>query len=427
MIKKCFVLLISLLLLINIHSPLQAKEIYNVDSRYMSVRLINEDQTTEELFQKNGDAIMYPASMTKVMTVYVAMLHLLDLEQSITIMASDLAGLSEMGASVAGFRVNDELTVKDVLYGSMLSSGADASRALARVISGSESAFVELMNETAQQLGLDSTHFVNSTGLHDENHHSTTNDLIKLMEVVLTIPTLKEMISTMEYTTTKGHRLTNSLVAYSEIGGHEIGHIVGGKTGWTPEAGYCLLSFSQLDNKIVVIASGDGFDYGGQLKDHNTIYTSLFDETHTLEIYPQSHHFGAIPIEYASSIKEYPLILEAPILVDVPKIINQQDISSEITLSEPLQAPIEANTDLAILTVKLFNKDLIEPIVFQTEEAIQRNFFIYAFSMIGQWFSQPVVYLSLLGVVVLAILGLLGYYLVNYLQRRPHKRNPWRL
>ena len=115
---------------------------------------------------------IYPASLTKIMTLIVAVENIEDYSKTFTMTHDILSPLYADDASMAGFSENEKITMTDLLYGTILPSGADAATGLAISVSGSESEFVKLMNEKAERLGLKNTHFMNCTGLHDDKQHS---------------------------------------------------------------------------------------------------------------------------------------------------------------------------------------------------------------------------------------------------------------
>ena len=129
------------------------------------------------LGRKEEDKRIYPASLTKIMTVVLAMEKLGNLEHT-TVLESDIfPELYAEGASMAGFAPGDQVSYRDLFYGAMLPSGAECCEALARVCEGTEAAFAESMNEKAEELEMKHTHFTNATGLHNKNHYTTAEDL----------------------------------------------------------------------------------------------------------------------------------------------------------------------------------------------------------------------------------------------------------
>ena len=145
-----------------------------VESKYGILIDINKNTIVAE---KGGDKKIYPASLTKIMTLIVAVEELESLKGTYTFKAETLDELYNEEASVAGFMPGETVSVTDILYGAILPSGADATIALAEIVAGSEKEFVKLMNLKANEMGLKQTHFMNTSGLHDEYHYSTPHEM----------------------------------------------------------------------------------------------------------------------------------------------------------------------------------------------------------------------------------------------------------
>ena len=141
--------------------------------------------TNEIIYEKNIDESIKIASLTKMMTTIVALENINNLNDKVIITDKMLEGLIELDASVAGFKVGDIVTYEDLLYGAMLPSGADATRALAISISGNIDDFVLLMNNKAKQLKLTNTYYTNTTGLDYKDNHSTVKDVAILLQYAL--------------------------------------------------------------------------------------------------------------------------------------------------------------------------------------------------------------------------------------------------
>ena len=232
-------------------TPEEAAEQTESDHMY-----IVDDDTGQVLFDKYGTDVIYPASMTKLMTVLVAAESLPDPEQEVTITYDMLAGLAEANASVVGYRAGVTVSVRSLLYGALLPSGADAVNALGFTVSGSIPAFVDRMNQKAAELGMNSTHFVNPTGLHDPDHYTTCSDLAVLMSACHRIPLLHEIMTTPVYTDEAGYTMRSTAYSAMQANGVEIAGYNGGKTGYTNAAGHCLASYLSLnDMHLIVIAA----------------------------------------------------------------------------------------------------------------------------------------------------------------------------
>ena len=236
----------------------------------------------EAVAEKEADVSIYPASMTKVMTALLALEANPDLEQPVTLPEDIFPELRAEGASMAGFRPGETATVRDLLYGALLPSGAECCEALAREVSGSEEAFVELMNQKAAELAMRSTHFCNPTGLHDPEHVSTVRDMARLTEAALQNETFRKLFTTERYTVPatnchpQGFTMHSTLL--SQLDGTELhsGRILGGKTGYTGEAGLCLASLAEVKGReYILVTAGAGGDHSTapyHIEDAVTVY-----------------------------------------------------------------------------------------------------------------------------------------------------------
>lgn len=213
--------------------------------------------------EKHGDTKIYPASMTKVMTLIVAVENIKNLDDTFTVTNEIIDPLIEEEASRAGFDPGEKVTVRDLLYGAILPSGADATIALADYVAGSEREFVELMNKKVNKMGLKNTHFMNSSGLHDEFHYSTPHEMALIMEYAIKNETCKKILSTYQYTTSKTEQHTDGIELYSTMFSRMYGNeaetvsIIAGKTGYTTEGGNCLVSYAENESggKYVLVTT----------------------------------------------------------------------------------------------------------------------------------------------------------------------------
>ena len=216
----------------------------------------------------NGETPMYPASMTKIMTTIVAIENLSDLNQEITVTNDMIANLYAQDATQAGFQPGETVQAIDLLYGVMLPSGADCCIALADTIAGSEEGFVELMNQKAEKLGLENTHFCNTTGLHADDHYSTAKDIAELLRYALKNSTFREIIESPYHSTPGTNVHPDGITFYSTMFKNLSdttvidGKIMGGKTGFTSEAGCCLASFAEIDGIEYILVTAGAYQAG---------------------------------------------------------------------------------------------------------------------------------------------------------------------
>ena len=246
---------------------------------YSENALLIDLESNTVLVQKNADARIYPASMTKVMTVLVAAEHIENWDETFTMTQSIIDPLFLADASMAGFVHGEEVSMTELLYGAVLPSGAEATEALAIVTAGSEEAFVALMNEKAQELGLQDTHFVDASGLHDENLYTTLSDMAIIMQAALDNPHCREVLTSVNHTSPateqnpEGVAMTNRFLY--RIRPQQSGNvdIQAAKTGYTAQAMNCCVSYGIMENgraAICVTAHAWTGDYC--IADHLALY-----------------------------------------------------------------------------------------------------------------------------------------------------------
>lgn len=222
----------------------------------------------EVLYSNKIHERLYPASTTKIMTALLA-LEKGNLSDTVTVSKHAAAASFESDAQVCGLKEGDEISLEDLLYGLLLYSGNDAATAIAEHISGSEEAFVQEMNSRAKELMATETHFVNPHGLHDDDHYTTAYDLylifnecIKNKEFLKIIESDGRDVSIKEAdgTTRTDRWEPTNYYAKGLADAPEGVTVVGGKTGTTGEAGFCLILFEKdrKENPYISIVMGAG-------------------------------------------------------------------------------------------------------------------------------------------------------------------------
>lgn len=243
------------------------------------------------LGETNADEIVYPASLTKMMTAIVAIEEIgsRHLDTEITMTDEMYTGLYEHDLTQAGFQSGEVVKAIDLLYGVMLPSGAECCEALAYHVSGSEEAFVELMNKKAKKLGLENTHFCNTTGVHADDHYSTAHDMALLLKYCLRNKQFKTIISTTYHTTEGTNIHPDGITVYSSMFKNITdpsvpnGEIKGGKTGFTNAAGFCLASYAEIGGRDYVFVTMGAPESPMHVQDAVMIYTRLGEKSLELE------------------------------------------------------------------------------------------------------------------------------------------------
>ncbi|WP_207289646.1 D-alanyl-D-alanine carboxypeptidase family protein [Senegalia massiliensis] len=234
----------------------------NYTSKYIYV-LNREDKSVE--YEKNVKTRAYPASLTKIMTTIVALEHIDDLSKSVKVDVKTYKKMVENNSSMAGFYGREAVTYRDLLYGTILSSGGEAANSLAVNLAGSVEDFVSLMNEKASEIGLKDTHFTNPEGLHDNNQYTTAYDMAHLLDYALDNGDFKAIFTKKTFKTTStldhpdGILLRSTVLSKLDNLNKEGFEIIGGKSGTTYEAGMCWATLGIKDNQeyISVVMGAD--------------------------------------------------------------------------------------------------------------------------------------------------------------------------
>ena len=246
------------------YSPLVKK----ITTEISSSNAILIDLTHDEVIaEKAPDTKIFPASVTKIMTAIIVLEHFDDLNVMIEMPSDMYQYLIEQNASVAGFTAGERVKIIDLLHGVLLPSGADACLSLAKYVAGSEAEFAKKMTEKAHSLGAVNTNFVNSTGLHDDNHYTTVRDLSVILKYALKNQSFRTIFTTEKYTTSAtnkhpyGLTFSNTTFKAFERAGLKSAYVKGGKTGYTGEARLCLATLAQKNGKeyiLVTVGAGTG-------------------------------------------------------------------------------------------------------------------------------------------------------------------------
>lgn len=341
--------------------------------------LLVDLDTGEILFEVNKDQQRAPASLTKVMTMLVA-LEALDegrftLDDIVTAQPDCLTGLAE-DSSTAGITPGTQVTAKDLLYCTMLHSANEACNILGAHISGSISAFVEEMNQKAAELGCTNTHFMNPNGLPAENHYSSAYDLYLITKAAMEYPLFMELANTPSYQSTNsavnwGEPMNNSNAlisadAYYAKGGDYLYEGASGvKTGYTNAAGYCLISTAQRDD-IHVLAIAMGCD--GELNSDSEKFWNFDDSIAMYDwVFNNFSHRSILSAGESITSVEVALSEAGSVMLQpsgaltalLPNEVDSQAITREVTIYEDkLTAPIPAGTALGEMTLSLDGKVL---------------------------------------------------------------------
>lgn len=326
------------------------------------------------LYEKNGLKQVPMASTTKILTSIV-ILENANLQDIVTI-DKKAAGT---GGSRLGLKVNDKITVHDLLYGLMLKSGNDAAVALAIHIGGSVEGFATMMNEKAKELGCINSHFVTPHGLDQSEHYTTAYELACMADYALKIPKFKEIVGTKTYTVTINNQpsvISNTNELLGDFNG-----VYGVKTGFTNGAGRCLVTACKR-GKLDIITVVLGADTKKiRTQDSIKLIEYAYKNYQVVDIekiiQEQFENWKQLNVNriYINKAVTKTLLLELEKLSYSKMAVKNTEIdniSVEISNMFFLEAPVEKNKVIGTLKIKI-NDEVVETLMITNREEIAKK------------------------------------------------------
>lgn len=308
--------------------------------------LLIDATTNEVLVESNSDETLPPASLTKIMTVYIAASEIeagrasLDDDVPVSVKAW------RTGGSKMFIREGRTVRLSDLLRGIIVQSGNDASVALAEHLAGSEEAFADMMNQQAQVLGMTSSNFRNATGLPDEDHYTTASDLARLTRSLIdTYPEIYAIYSERSFTfnnITQPNR--NRLLTRDRT-------VDGVKTGHTDAAGYCLVASALRDDmRLISVVMGTASDQA-RMRESQKLLSYGFRYFETQRLYEPDVALKTEELWYGED-DTVSLGVEEPVIVTIPRG-RYDDVDAEMSLPSVLEAPLQQGDDIGELVLRL--------------------------------------------------------------------------
>jgi len=308
--------------------------------------IIQDFESGNILAEKDAELPVEPASITKLMTAYVVFNEL----QAGNIALGDMVTISEKAWRTPGSRmfveVNKQVSVEDLLQGMIVQSGNDATVALAEHIAGSEETFAALMNRHAEELGMTGSHFVNTTGLPDENHYMTAKDIALLASLLIRrYPEYYNWYSQKEFTFNDITQYNRNKLLWRDES------VDGLKTGFTDSAGYCLVTSAKKDGMrlITVVLGTDSANARVDASQALLNYGFRFFETHKL--YDAGTQLATSRI-WKGSTDTVPLGLDRALFVTIPRG-QYKSLDASMSINERITAPVNEGQALGTVQVKL--------------------------------------------------------------------------
>lgn len=430
---KFFPLLLLSLLLFSCLSP-AALALEDPQTQAQAVVLADLD-TGEIIYSKNMEQLRSPASLTKIMTVLLALEALeneqCSMEDMITAGADCRTGMGE-DSSTSGIMPGEQMSFRDLLHCALIQSANESCNILATYLSGSIGAFVEQMNARAQELGCTNTRFVDPNGLSSENI-TTAYDLYIITREAITHPDFMSICNTVYHeipATNMAEMRTmhnsNALISAGSVyGSHYVYEGAAGvKTGYTRAAGYCLISTAERNgiNALAVVLGCGGLLNTGEEEFGNfvssiTLYDWLFDNFSHRTILSSAEYFEKVQVELAAGDGSVILRPERDVTVLIPNEVSDESISTSVVIyDEKLTAPLDAGTVLGQVTVSIDGEEQGR-INLVNNSAVELSKIEFIKQRLGEVFSKGWVI-----TLIVVLLALLVVYLILVARYRALRR-----
>ena len=438
--NKILPFLISICLLFSLFAP-AASALDDPPLHSAKAVVLADMDSGRLLFEMNKDEQRSPASLTKIMTVLLAVEALergeVSLDEMVTAQADCLAGLNT-DSSTSGIQPGEIISYQDLLYCAMVHSANEACNILAHRVSGSVPAFVELMNRRAAELGCTNTHFSDPNGLSNENHYTTAYEMYLITREALEHPLFAEICNTRGYdmaatnlSQARSFANSNALItADSEYGSSYVYPAAAGvKTGFTQLAGYCLVSTAEKDGVrlLAVVMGCDGWLNAGideyeNFTDSIRLYNWAFENFSYRQAVSSLSTVTRVEVENAVETDAYASLRpQNDVTLLLPKDLNLGAVELSPTIyTEKLVAPIEAGTVLGRAEILIDGRsygsvDLVNALKVE----LSRREFVT--QRVHQTFSSPWIIVLIVVLAILAI-GYLTLVLRYRAQRRKYLR-----
>lgn len=292
------------------------------------------------------DEKVEPASLTKMMTMYVIDKEL----ETGRLSLDDKVHISKKAWKIEGSRmfleVNSKVTVREIIKGIIVSSANDGSVAIAEHIAGSESSFADLMNAYAKRLGMDNTHFMNSTGLPHPEHYSTATDLVKLSKALIgEFPDSYQIYSQKSYKYNNINQYNRNRLLWKNK------FVDGIKTGHSDSAGYCFVASAKRDNmRLIAVLLGTKNDQA-RTEEANRLLNWGFRFYDTYQIFPAKDKFQTVKVWFGKD-KELPVGIDKDLYVTIPQGKHDK-LKASINTESIIKAPVKEGDVIGSFTVRL--------------------------------------------------------------------------
>lgn len=383
--------------------------------------LLMDETAGRMLYGHNEKEKAYPASITKIMTALLVLEAVdrgeLSLTQNITASATAVSSIDE-DSSTAGIEAGEVLTVEQLLYCLLVVSANEAANVLAEAVSGSIGSFVDLMNQRAKELGCEGTHFANTNGLHNPQHYTTAWDIYLIAHEAMKHDLFMTICGSKSYDVPATNKSdarelhsTNALISNWRVLGYIYDYADGLKTGYTDEAGRCLVASALKDGRrLVSVVLGCGTkEIGGETKtmsfvDSATLLDWGYNSFTSKTVFTKEDLIQEVPVALSKETNAVLVHTAEDVELLLPNDVTPEMLERKVTVyGGAAYAPIEAGQELGEMTLS-YDGVTYATVKLQAADSVSVNRFLQGKYLIGQFFSKTIVKILLVVVILLVIL-----------------------
>jgi len=397
--------------------------------------LLYSRDTNAVMYSKNADKRMYPASLTKLMTAVLVVENIPDIDtDTITVSQQNITDIG-IGTSSGGFKADETMTMRQMLQVFLMASANEGALALAEKVAGSVEAFAEMMNQKAAALGMKDTNYVNPHGLHDDNHYTTANDLLKLTNYVLSLPHIYDMCSTVHYRMAATNKNPERPVITTNLMMNSTTNVYykdarGLKTGFTDAAGRCLITTASRGGfSYIAIVLGappkneQGRDQRVEFGDCKNLFEWAFNDFVYKTLLLEDEPLDTVKVNLCWENDTVNAVPVRPFAGLFPKKGDISAITKSVKLdAREVDAPVKKGDRLGTVHLS-FAGDEIGEVELVAAESRERNGMLAIVKFAGSVLSSPIL-LTAAGIVAVLILTLVIWIVLLNRKRTSRRSKP---
>ena len=402
---------------------------YKNDINSESVYVINKNSMAP-VIEKNAKQRRSPASLTKIMTYIVACENIKDVSNYKIKVRQDVLDMVDPESSGCKLKDGEEFTALELFHCMMICSSGYAAMVIADYAGGGVENFVDLMNQKAQELGCNDTHFKNPDGIYDSEQYTTAEDMYKITKYAMNLPEFLNITGKSEYNLFNDDRdpivTTNKMIDRKRGGEYYLPIVKGIKTGYLEQAGRCLVSYAEKNGEtyIAVVMGGPVKDKKGAkieknmaMVDTKNIYLWIFENLVSAKLFSKDSPLKEISLKYVWNHDKLLISPQSDFYFSLPKNFSKDDIYVSFEIPGSVEAPVEAGDMMG--TAEIFYKnEKIGDMNLVSSQTFKKNYLLVLNNFICGMFLSPISIMVFSLVMLFFVFYVLAFFRGNKKRKR---------